>query len=317
MRTARPNPFTQPAFTLVELLVVIAIIAILTVLLLPAINAARESARRSQCQNNLAQVAIGLTNYHLAQEAYPPGTINEEGPVANVREGLDHGWIVPLLPYIDEQSTYRHIDQSKSVYHDDNARVARTVSIGLLLCPSDHERVNESGESLSSYAGCHHDVEAPIDADNHGVLFLNSSIRQDDITDGLAKTILVGEKINDLLGDLSWMSGTRGTLRNTGTPLNQTEPITPAPERETPGAAATPGDEPASDEQTKGGDESTAKTSGPSLFVGGFASHHSGGAMIAFADGHVHFLAESITPEILQQLGDRADGELMGSLDDL
>ena len=71
----------------------------------------------------------------------------------------------------------------------------------------------------SNYAGCHHDVEAPIDADNHGVLFLNSHISGDDIPDGAAHTIFIGEKIvaDD---DLGWMSGTRATLRNTGLRIN-------------------------------------------------------------------------------------------------
>ena len=68
---------------------------------------------------------------------------------------------------------------------------------------------------MTSYAGVHHDVEAPIAADNHGVLFLNSHVRYEDVTDGTSQTLFVGEKLNDGL-DLGWASGTRASLRNTG-----------------------------------------------------------------------------------------------------
>ena len=71
---------------------------------------------------------------------------------------------------------------------------------------------------VSNYAGCHNDVETPIDVGNHGVLFLNSHISEKDVTDGLSHTIYVGEKLGDEQ-DLGWMSGTRATLRNAGTPL--------------------------------------------------------------------------------------------------
>ena len=75
------------------------------------------------------------------------------------------------------------------------------------------------GVGVSSYAACHHDVEAPIDVENHGVFYLNSSIRHEDIPDGSSYTIFVGEK-RIASQDLGWLSGTRATLRNTGTPLN-------------------------------------------------------------------------------------------------
>ena len=74
---------------------------------------------------------------------------------------------------------------------------------------------------MTSYAGVHHDVEAPIAADNHGVLFLNSAVRSEDVTDGTSNTLFVGEKLNDGL-DLGWASGTRSSLRNTGLNVNRT-----------------------------------------------------------------------------------------------
>jgi prepilin-type processing-associated H-X9-DG protein len=134
---------------------------------------------------------------------------------------------------------------------------------------------------MSNYAGCHHDLEAPIDADNHGVLFLNSRIARRDVTDGPAHTIYVGEKRVEP-DDLGWMSGTRATLRNTGTPINGAPPTAAAGE-----AVVT------------------------DLAVGGFASCHAGGAHFLFGDGAVRFLSSEIDQTVLQHLGHRADGELL------
>ena len=80
-----------------------------------------------------------------------------------------------------------------------------------------HTAAGAGSWTVSNYAGCYHDVESPIDVDNHGVMYLNSHISQKDVTDGTSHTIYVGEKLSDEQ-DLGWMSGTRATLRNTGTP---------------------------------------------------------------------------------------------------
>ena len=90
--------------------------------------------------------------------------------------------------------------------------VGTGLGIGVAVSPSDSRRVR------TNYAGCHHDVEAAIAADNHGVLYLNSHVRFDDITDGPAQTILIGETIYDDPSALGWTSGTSATLRNTGHP---------------------------------------------------------------------------------------------------
>ena len=149
----------------------------------------------------------------------------------------------------------------------------------------------------SNYAGCHHDVEAPIDLDNNGVLFLNSSIRYEGIPDGSSNTLFVGEKLSDA-GDLGWASGTRATLRNTGTALNgagmpafggaAAAPIEPEPVEDDPDA------DPAA------------------LAVGGFSSTHEGGAHFALGDGSVRFISENIAPQVYQNLGHRADGQMIG-----
>src|SRR5512135_1769133 len=97
-------------FTLVELLVVIAIIGVLVALLLPAVQAAREAARRSSCVNNLTQLILAAQNYESSYRVYPPGTIDKSGPIANVAEGYHHNWLSQILPFIEERNTFQHID---------------------------------------------------------------------------------------------------------------------------------------------------------------------------------------------------------------
>jgi prepilin-type N-terminal cleavage/methylation domain-containing protein/prepilin-type processing-associated H-X9-DG protein len=203
------------AFTLVELLVVIAIIGILVSLLLPAIQASRESARRASCTNNMSQLILAVHDYEAAHEFYPAGTVNPKGPIQNLPNGQHISWIVRIFPYIEERVVYDNIDTSLSAYNQKNDR-ARQTTIQHLICPSNPE----DDWPYSNYAGCHHDMESPIDTTNHGVLFLNSRITRDDIKDGAAYTLFLGEKLVNSF-DLGWISGTSSTLRNTGSPLNQ------------------------------------------------------------------------------------------------
>jgi prepilin-type N-terminal cleavage/methylation domain-containing protein/prepilin-type processing-associated H-X9-DG protein len=204
----------RTAFTLVELLVVIAIIGILVSLMLPAIQASRESARRASCTNKMSQLILAVHDFEAAHEFYPAGTVNPKGPIQNSPNGHHISWIVRILPYIEERVLYENIDTSLSAYNQKNDRARQTI-VQQLLCPSSAE----DDWPYSNYAGCHHDVEAPIDANNRGVLFLNSRITRDDLKDGAAYTLFLGEKLVDNF-DLGWISGTSSTLRNTGSPLN-------------------------------------------------------------------------------------------------
>ena len=208
---------------------VIAIIGILIALLLPAVQAAREAARRSQCTSNLSQLGIALHLYQGVYEVFPPGVVNPKGPIRSEPIGYHMSWLAQILPYIEEQVLFDHIDFSQGAYAKKNAPAA-AIGVRLFTCPSDGGARYGSWSSspsaavpsedlgprgMSSYAGCHHDVEAPIAADNHGVFFLNSRIRPRDVKDGLSHTLFVGEKGIEP-NDLGWMSGTRATLRNTG-----------------------------------------------------------------------------------------------------
>ena len=124
----RPSPLAPHAFTLVELLVVITIIAILIAMLLPAVQAAREAARRMECLNHLFQIGVALSNYESAHGVLPPGTIDKQGPIRNVPRGYEMSWMVQILPYVDENTAYNHVDFS----------VGRTT-----------RRTRQSGQSIS------------------------------------------------------------------------------------------------------------------------------------------------------------------------
>jgi prepilin-type N-terminal cleavage/methylation domain-containing protein/prepilin-type processing-associated H-X9-DG protein len=336
-------------FTLVELLVVIAIIGVLVALLLPAVQSAREAARRAQCVSRLSNLIVAVHNYEMAHGVYPPGTMDAKGPIVNARKGYHHNWAVQILPYIEEQNTYNAIDKSVSVYDPKNAPAARAMP-RLFGCPSSRG----FSQGNPCYAGVHHDTEKPIDADDNGVFFLNSRLRYDDVTDGSAHTLYLGEKIADGW-DLHWMSGTRATLRNTGSAINAMTILTGLPrarsideivppDRSEPTPTNPMGDQPPMDESAAASDTASqaAQTTAPEaspdaaatapapsskpvtasgraakaapgtpLYVGGFGSEHPGGANFAFGDGRVQFMSASINSTVYGQLGNRKDGKLL------
>lgn len=299
-----PQP-RAAAFTLVEILVVIIIIGVLVVLLLPAIQSSRERARRYQCAQSLHQLITAVHNYELAYGIYPPGTLEKKGPIQNHAFGYHHNWIVQLLPYFEQQNAAALIDQRVGVYHRNNAE-ARDQDLYVLSCPSQPVY---SG-CFSSYAGVYHEDEAPIDKDNHGVLFLNSRITFDDLGDGASQTLLIGEKLVEV-GDLGWMSGTRATLRNTGLPLNTTGMAGGVINWARQPSSWNEDDAGMSDDRTPEPAANQPPPQGPILPVGGFASVHPGGCQFAFGDGRVALLNESVALDVLKQLGHRSDGKLL------
>lgn len=263
------------AFTLVEVFIALTVIMLLVSLMLPAVLQVRDSARRAACRSNLMQIALALRNYESAHDCLPPGSVDRNRPVRNEEKGYHVGWMVQILPHLDALTVYRAFDLSVGVYDKKNER-AQACNIDVYHCPL--------GGGYPSYAACHHDVEAPIDVDNHGVMFLNSSIRRDQIADGASNTIFVGEAIGP--SEWGWASGTRTTLRNTGSPINS-------------------GRVPA------GGVAPVAAPGGTDVLgVGGFGSTHGPGANFAFGDGSVRYVSQAIPPALLRQLGNRADGEL-------
>ncbi len=318
-RTTRP----RHGFTLVELLVVIAIIGVLIALLLPAIQAAREAARRSSCGNNIRQVVVALHHYEFAQEHFPSGTVNDTGPVRNLPEGDHMSWIAQILPELGEPARYRLIDYSVGAYHKNNNYIRQSV-IETLICPS----YSGPDSPVSSYAGVHHHLEAPIDKDNRGLLFLNSRITFDEIPDGSAYTALVGEKIPRGAMDLGWMSGTPATLRNAGAPINKEQQagvdLTTAWGGDMPVWYGQPGDARLDEFGATDQPPPPAEGDGPvdpyialggdpaaPLSVGGFGSYHVGGAYFAFADGSQRYLSDGIPLSVLQAYACRNDGQIV------
>jgi prepilin-type N-terminal cleavage/methylation domain-containing protein len=280
-------PQSRRAFTLIELLVVIAIIAVLVALLLPAVQQAREAARRTQCKNNLAQIGLAVMNYEMAHGVLPPGCVNQTGPIQSTPEGYHMSWIAQILPNIEQRAVYKAIDFKLGAYAQ--STTVSQVTLPAFHCPSSSENLSGLGVSFSSYAGCHHDQEGPIDVDNNGVFFLNSAVRFKDVLDGASNTIFVGEK-QGLDSGLGWLSGTRATLRNTGIGPNKSPTVT-----------------------TQGW--STPNQNGPlfedPLTVGSFGSSHIGGAQFVLGDGSVRFISENIDVQVFQNLGNRHDEQIL------
>lgn len=264
-------------FTLVELLVVIAIIGVLIGLAVPAMQNMREVSRRSNCQYNLAELSLAMSSYDAQHQHFPSGTIADEGPIRSIAEGYHHNWITGLLKAMDLQPIDQAVDRTVSVYASENDQV-RSVRLPRLLCPS----ATGVRENTTCYAGIVSSTETPIDSQVDGVFLLNTPITQDDITDGLSFTAFVGEKLSRFSSDLSWMSGTRSSLRNMGHPINEERdrlrgPIDP--------------------------DEIIAPT-----YVGGLLSDHPAGVHVLMGSGEVRFLADTTDSRALSQMGSRNDG---------
>ncbi len=221
-RRARGTALRRPAFTLVELLVVIAIIGVLVALLLPAVQAAREAARRSSCANNLKQLGLALHNYHDTYNAFPArqgGSGNWcDGELEPCPGGWDHmrmrmSGFVSLLPYIEQQPLYDAIATNDSQGTGPfgpppwmNHYVWNRVSINTLRCPSDNFRrplgqtqaVNyrfSAGDSIGINAG-----ENPVPGfgasnQTRGMFTLYGFRRMADVTDGLSNTVAMSERM--------------------------------------------------------------------------------------------------------------------------
>ena len=293
---------------MIELATVISIIAVLISLLLPAVQSAREQARRTQCVNNLTQLGVALASYEASNRVLPAGVIDPNDPVDDSPTGYRFGWIARILPHLERRVLADNLNFSESALADSQI-TARLHSISTLLCPSQRGRFGAMvGSNLPSfggtnYAACHHDLDMPISQTNQGVFPLNGRISSDEIEDGLGQTFFLGEKRHG--GDeMGWAVGTRATLRNTGLPPNATEMpsidfLVPALARppEPGGVIAPP-------------PPSTLGAVYP--VVGGFGSSHPLGANFLFGDSSVRLIKASINLDIYRRLGNRRDGNPVG-----
>ncbi|MCA9079790.1 MAG: DUF1559 domain-containing protein [Planctomycetaceae bacterium] len=343
MRKGRPLQWSLRAgYTLIEMLVVIAITAILIAMMLPAVQQSRETARRSRCEHNLQQLGVALHAYHGTHGRLPAGCINPVGPIRLEPQGYHHSWVVGLLPYLDEQVVADRIDPGLSIYHESQLPARQTL-LTQLVCPADNIPASSSTElgsvGTSSYAGVHHHRSGAIDLNNSGTLYMNSSVAFDDIADGTAYVFLLGE-VRRSRDNFGWASGTHGTLRNTGQPINALARKARQErwDAEARDAAAWEAenygfggvdyggidygavDDGGGYAESTIGDEGEPVIPGtivqpPSPAVaeafahdpGGFGSHHTGGCHMLLADGRVKFCSESINRNVYQRMAHRAD----------
>ena len=309
-------------FTLIELLVVIAIIAVLIALLLPAVQSAREAARRTQCTNNLKQIGLALHNYHNAVGTFPPGLISKPGPDGD-NAGPGWGWAAMILPQIEQGPGYNAINFVQGIEFGANS-TARLIKINTFACPSDAYFLPQftvvdattSNTTIgtpicdvasSNYVGCvgksdpsslfpYSPTDSPPGRDNaEGLFFRNRSIRIAEILDGTSYTLASGEKSQNL-ARATWT----GAVTNSAVPLNILQ-----------------GEDGLSPE---GGDAlviaHTGEIDGPNskpAHADQFWSLHPGGAQFGFADGSVRFLKEKRPLPIFQALATRAGGEVVSA----
>ncbi|MFO0952603.1 MAG: DUF1559 domain-containing protein [Isosphaeraceae bacterium] len=280
-------------FTLIELLVVIAIIGVLVALLLPAVQTAREAARRAQCVNNMKQLALASHNYHDVHNSLPMGCPLYRFPDVDV--ALGHSFLVAMLPQLEQQALFNAVNFSRNIYTSANLTVQGTV-MSVRLCPSDSQVGNTvvapydvydvpQGRmmiSYTSYAACagpwiHMTNDLALlprlTAQDLGLAYVNSAVRFAEIRDGMSHTIFLGEHAHSLLDKDSatdwhwWFDGAFGdTTFRTLYPIN--------PHR-----------------KLKAG---IANFYASTAFVEAASSLHPGGANFAFADGSVRFLKDTI-----------------------
>ncbi len=182
----------RSAFTLVELLVVITIIGILIALLLPAVQAAREAARRISCTNNLHQIGIGMHHYHVGHGCFPPGGIEIQGMIgpSNPRQ---FAWSMFLLPYIEQEALYESIDRGKPYNHADNAKAAATV-VAAYICPSaPGGTALRQGRAPCHYGGMFGERITGPNYPPKGVMLYDQAICISEIRDGTTNTLAIAE----------------------------------------------------------------------------------------------------------------------------
>ncbi len=196
----------QTGFTLVELLVVITIIGILIALLLPAVQSAREAARRAQCTNNLKQVGLAMHLHHEQQGVFPVGHFWPESDIGNA-DGAEATWVTYILPYLEQSALYDQVDWNLSFGHATYSptyanKVVTSQVLPLLLCPSGMKaKPWDATYARGSYVanngiGPMEDsdlADAPPARQVTGVFFINSMIRVADIRDGTTNTAMVSE----------------------------------------------------------------------------------------------------------------------------
>ncbi len=322
MRFNKPSRLAR-AFTLVELLVVIAIIGVLVALLLPAVQAAREAARRTQCVNNLKQIGVGFHNYHDTFGVLPPAYVIQPGgggvhgpPDPETRDaGPGWAWGALLLPFLEQSPLHAAFDFNLPCWHADNASPART-QLSVFLCPSATgtnrpvDIRDGDGQTLATFGRSTYVLNAgraapwDFDVDSYqgiadGPLYRNSPTRFADVVDGLSNTVFAGEH-HPLVSDKTWVGVVPGA-EVCPTPQFAFSYCEPA------GTLVNVHSGPAASEGYV-----IHPPNNPLAHVDAMYAQHPGGCNVLLGDGSVRFVSETINQLTWAALATRAGGEVIG-----
>ena len=327
-------------FTLIELLVVIAIIAILVALLLPAVQQAREAARRSSCKNNLKQIGLALHNYHDTHNVFPPAALairNDGSPVApsdasepgrtSVSGGW--GWGVFILPFLEQPALYDRLNPNGNNFpalgdYTSAQAVAGRTALSVYLCPSEaspdvHFATPLGGDgsgqgfARSSYvavsgSGNNADYRNVTAINTRGMMWYNSKVRMRDVTDGTSNTMMVTERFWD--GNTSearrgsvWIGKAPGGPGDAGNKYSNIVRV------ENAANWVINGQNNNSAASMHGG---LGQTGGGGAGDSGTVRRGGFGVHILKADGGVTMCSENMSGAIWQLIGQMADGQVVG-----
>ena len=322
--SANPRQLRRSAFTLVELLVVIAIIGILIALLLPAVQSAREAARRTQCASQLKQLCLATHNYQEARKQFPPAIDNSLAQ--GTSNGRGFSYLALLLPYHEEKSAHDLINYQYS-WDDPHNNTARVTPLKIFKCPSkddleqllapvpgstafqDSDLAAHYLAVLGAKNACPSTSGDPYKCDHcgtggiasNGIMYVGSKTRFKDITDGSSNTFLIGEFSWKYRGSRSWIVGGSYTLDTSLTPPGPDDYVYSYSGRNLTYAM---------NSFPWYLDESYT-TRNNNMNDVSFGSLHIGGAHFGFGDASVRFVSENTDLKILKAYACRNDGLTM------
>ncbi|MGC1276036.1 MAG: DUF1559 domain-containing protein [Planctomycetaceae bacterium] len=310
---------TRPGFTLIELLVVIAIIAVLIALLLPAVQQAREAARRTQCKNNLKQIGLALHNYHDTSNCFPTGNIVRI--TSSTLWGDGWTWHARILPQLEQGPLYDKVSRVMGTdigqYHSPEQRLAQTTRIEAFQCPSHPTASKQLGSGanlvtgiqVSTYNGVcgtitfnanQLDNATDVGYRGNGVFYMNSRTRFGDIPDGSSNTFVVAEVIDDIDGSGASKIGSIPGSDRRANFANNSDSNPPSDITEY--LIGMEGNDPINKHKRDVGDNDGE-------WAGSF---HTGGAHFLMGDGTVRFVSENINMTTYRGLATRNGGEVIG-----
>ena len=323
------------AFTLIELLVVIAIIGVLVAILLPAVQAAREAARRIQCTNNLKQIGLALHNYVSARTTFPVGFLVPSGPIPAETSTSQYRWsaLAQMMPYLEQPALYDALNFSFPLahrpsgspslfwpYYVQNATVMGT-RVTMFLCPSDGSAAPAADSGPTNYAFCSGDGSNGGDALRAPGMFTMEPHSPADVIDGLSQTVAASEGPLGIAGPYSQPS-----------PLPVPSPLIRAFARMAAG--------PLTDSGCASAPDGWLMNKGSSWWDGNYLntlynhyltpnslrpdcsayhnpgwkaarSFHPGGVNALFGDGSVKFIKDGVSPPVWKAMGTRSGGEIV------